>query len=185
MACTRIESREEGGARRRLVRKRHFLTSIAAGMQSRGRHPVSSVHVPPLPSLFSLPVVLLYEDYRALCNYVRVFYSLSPVRRWPRAYTVGPTAFASPLNAVNLSERAATRRIPRHWPGATWFVVLLFTGQSTRSSLSAIRYDRQRSRSHEEGGSGIKLLILFSRGCYARDMLKILSMVEATGGFLF
>lgn len=61
-------------------------------------------------------------------------------------------------------------------------MVLLFTGQSTRSSLSAIRYDRQRSRSHEEGGSGIKLLILFSRGCYARDMLKILSMVEATGG---
>lgn len=33
MECTRIESREEGGARRRLVRKQHFLTSIAAGTQ--------------------------------------------------------------------------------------------------------------------------------------------------------
>lgn len=33
VACTRIESREERGGRRRLVRKRHFLTSIAAGMQ--------------------------------------------------------------------------------------------------------------------------------------------------------
>lgn len=133
-----------------------------------------------LPSPRSLPVVLLYEDYRAPCNYARVFYSLSPVRRWPRAYSAGPTAFASALNAVNLSERAATRRIPRHWPEATRLVVLLFK----HAVLYPLRSTTIRI-ARESGGEEwrIKPLILFSRGCYARDMLKILSMVGE--GFLF